>query len=335
MVHETVCVLGAGSWGTAIATLLAENGYIVNLWSYEPEVADDITRTRFNKKYLPDIKLDPNIQATTDLAQATCNVRFVFEATPVAYIREVLQKIQSCYTPEQVWVVLSKGIEQDSLLLPTQILDDVFGNVVQKAVFSGPSFAKEVAQKEITAVTVAATDCKLAETIQQMLANTYFRPYVALDMIGVQVGGALKNVITIGIGLLDGAGYTDNTKAFLLTKGLQEIKQLATVLGGNPNTLDGLSGVGDLVLTAMGKSSRNLDFGRKIGSGMSREQALASLGHVAEGANTVQSVYQLMQKHNLDLVICRNVYQVLFENKSIDAMLDELMAQPFEMECVG
>jgi glycerol-3-phosphate dehydrogenase (NAD(P)+) len=333
--NKTICVLGEGAWGTAVATLLAANGYTVNLWCYEPEVAQEIKRSRYNKKYLPDIKLDPKIQPTIDFAHATCDVQFVFEAIPVKYLREVLQQAQSCYTPEQVWVVLSKGIEQDSLLLPTQILDNVFGDEVQTAVFSGPSFAKEVANKEITAVTIAATECNLAEDLLGMLANDFFRPYATHDVIGVQVGGALKNVITIGIGLLDGAGYTENTKAFLLTKGLQEMKELATVLGGDPDTLDGLSGVGDLVLTAMGDASRNLQLGRKIGGGMPREQAVESLGHVAEGANTVQSVYQLMQKHNLDLVICRNVYEVLFEDKSVDAMLEDLMAQPLEMECAG
>ena len=330
---KRICILGAGSWGTAIATLLAENGYEVSLWCYEVEVANSIKETRENKRYLPGITLDKKIIPITDLQEAICGAQWIFEAIPIKYLRAILEQAKDCFSPEQTWVVLSKGMEQGSLLLPTQILDDVFGGVPQKAVFAGPSFAIDVAKKQITAVTVAATDCEIGLNLQKLLANRYFRPYVSLDMIGAQIGGALKNVLTLGVGMLDGAGYTDNAKAFLLTRGLHEMVLLAKVLGGRQETLYGLSGVGDLVLTSMGKLSRNLAVGKKLGQGQNLDAILKETGFVPEGINTVKSVYQLIQQKNLDLPICQGIYQVIYERKQLQDVLAHLMARPLEQEC--
>jgi len=330
---KSVCMIGEGAWGTAVATLLVHNGYTVKLWCHDASVVDTIKQTRENKRYLPGIMLDEKIEPTAQLDEAVCGVQYVFEAIPITYLRSVLQDAKPCFSQEQIWVVLSKGIEQDTLLLPTQILDDVFGTDVQKAMFAGPSFAHDVASKQITAVTIGTPDCAFGSELQKMLANEYFRPYFSTDMIGVQVGSALKNVITLGIGMLDGAGYTDNPKAFLFARGLHEIVQLAQTLGGKQETIYGLSGVGDLVLTAMGKLSKNLEVGRRLGAGQSLDEILEQTGYIPEGINTVKAVNQLIAKHKLPLPICQGIYEVIFESQSLEAMLKKLMAQPLEWEC--
>ena len=330
---KTVCMIGEGAWGTAVATLLAENGYTVKLWCYDSNVARSINEKRENDRYLPGILLDEKIQPTTDLMQATCDVKWVFEAIPVKFLCAVLQDAKECFSPNQVWVVLSKGIEQETLLLPTQMIDEVFGKHTKKAVFAGPSFAQEVATKQITAVTVAATDCEIGLKLQRILANDYFRPYITTDMMGVQLGAALKNVITIGIGLLGGAGYNDNAEAFFLTRGLNEMMLLAVALGGKQETIYGLSGVGDLVLTSMGKLSRNLEVGRRLGKGQTLDEILQETGYIPEGINSVKSICQLGKKLSLDLFICNSIYSIIFEQKSIATMFEELMQRPLEWEC--
>jgi len=330
---NTVGVLGAGAWGTAVATLLAENGYKVRLWCHESDVANTINSTRINAAYLPGIILSDRIHAVTDIAQAICESQWIFQAIPITYLRNVLESARDCYNEDQIWVVLSKGIEQKTLMLPTHIIDDVFGGNTKKAVFSGPSFAIELAKKQITAVTLAATDCTIGLELQKILANSYFRPYISLDIIGAQVGGALKNVLTLGVGMLDGALYSDNVKAFLITRGLREIVGITVALGGKQETIYGLSGVGDLVLTSMGQSSKNLAFGKRLGRGTTLTAITQESGTLPEGINTIQSVYELIQAKKLDLPICQGLYHVIFNNKNIHEFLAELMARPLEAEC--
>jgi glycerol-3-phosphate dehydrogenase (NAD(P)+) len=330
---KKVCVLGDGAWGTAVATLLAHNGYQVALWCHDPVNAQAIARTRVNERYLPGQILSERIIPTTSLEDAVCDTRWVFEAVPVQYLRSVILDAAPCFRPDQVWVVLSKGIEQDTLLLPTQIIDDVFGDTHKKAVFAGPSFAADLAHQQVTAVSVAAADCELVRELQAMLENNYFKPFFNTDLIGVQVGGAVKNVITLGVGMLEGAGYKDNTKAFLVTRGLDEMAQITKVLGGKPETLYGLSGVGDLMLTALGKLSRNLAVGKRLGRGDALQTILDELGHVPEGINTVQSIKQLAQKHHLQLPICNAVYEIIFAGKKIDHLIAALMHHSDAQEC--
>ncbi len=330
---KQIAILGEGAWGMAVATLLAQNGHSVKIWCYHAEVVEQINTQHRNEKFLPGIALDPSIKATSDMKEALCDAHWVFEAIPVKFLRSVLQEAKPCFDSDQVWVVLSKGIEQDTLLFPTQMIDSVLGASVKKAIFAGPSFAQDVAKKQITAVTVAAPDCDQAKELQQLLANDYFRPYITTDMIGVQVGAALKNVITLGVGMLDGAGYTDNAQAFLLTRGLHEMVQLATHLGGKQETVYGLSGLGDLVLTAKGSLSRNLDVGKRLGSGQPLEEILKETGYIPEGINTVQSVYQLMEKEKIDLPICWGIYEVIFTDTTVEQMLKSLMHEPLSWEC--
>lgn len=331
--NTIIALLGEGAWGTAIAQLLAHNGYTVHLWCHESEVAQAIIRDGENKKYLPGIRLNKKIIPMTDMAQAVCGVRWIFEAIPVAYLRSVLEHARACATQDQVWVILSKGIENKTLLFPTQMIDDVFQLPIKKAVFAGPSFANEVAKGSITGVTIGATDCDLSRELQQMLQNEFFRSYATTDMIGVQVGAALKNVISIGIGILDGAGYGDNPKAFLLTRGLNEMGVLAQALGGRQETLYGLSGVGDLVLTSMGKSSRNREVGRRIGVGEKLDAIMAETGYVAEGINTLKSVLDLAQAHRVQMPICQGVYEVVFGTASVADMMQRIMDESIDSEC--
>lgn len=328
-----IAVIGEGAWGTAIATLLAHNNHEVLLWCHDAAVKDSILNERINKRYLPEIMLPANIVPHTDLDQVLCEVEWIFEAIPVKFLRSIIEKAVSCERTDQKWVILSKGIEQDSLLLPSQIIDQVFKRNVPKAAVLGPSYALPLARKETTAVTVAASDCHLGRQVQKLMATDYFRPYLSLDLMGVQLGGALKNVIALAIGMMDGHGYSDNAKVFLLTRGLHEMVQLALAMGGRQETMYGLSGVGDLVLTAMGSLSRNREVGKRLGQGESLQEILRKTGYTPEGINTVQSVHQLIQKKNLKLPILSGMYAVIFEGKTLDDLIQELMDKPLEDEC--
>ncbi|HEX2978293.1 MAG TPA: NAD(P)H-dependent glycerol-3-phosphate dehydrogenase [Candidatus Babeliales bacterium] len=329
-----VAVLGEGAWGTAIATLLAQNGFTVHLWCYHKEVAQEIRTKKTNSRYLPGILLSDFIIPTTDLAELFNKSSIIFEAVPVQYLRSTLENCKKYLRSDQKWIVLSKGIENKTLLLPTQMLDDVLGPVAHKAVLVGPSFAGDVATEQITAVTLATTDCDFGLELQKMLSNDFFRPYLSLDLIGVQIGGALKNVIALAIGMLDGAGYSDNVKSFILTRGLHEMMLICQLRGGRPETVFGLSGVGDLVLTAMGERSRNREVGKRIGSGQTIQRILEQTGYIPEGVNTAASINQLIEEFSLDLPVCKGVYQIIIGTKKIDDLLNELMKRPLEQECV-
>lgn len=321
---KTVCMLGSGAWGTAVASLLADNGCQVKLWCYEPGVAESIVNKRCNERYLPDSILHENIRPITDIKKALEDVSWVFEAVPVKFLRSVLQQAKPYFLDDHVWVVLSKGIEQDSLLFPSQMIDNVFEKSVKKAVVSGPSFAKDVMLQQVTAVDVASENENIAADLKDMLENNYFRTNMLADLIGVQVGGALKNVMAVVIGMLDGAGFTDNTKAYLFTAGLDEMVQLANVLGAKKETLYGLSGVGDLVLTCMGGLSRNFMVGRRLGLGEKLDDILAKTGVIPEGINTVTSVYQLIQKQNIHLPIFETIYDVIYAGKSVKDLVTNI-----------
>lgn len=330
---KQITILGAGAWGTAIATLLADNGHSVLLWCHEPEVAQGINKNHSNQHYLPGILLSERITATADLKVALEGAEWIFEAVPVAYLRAILDQAKGWYSPIQKWVIMSKGIEQETLRLPTQIIDDVFGVHVRKAVVAGPSFAADVVRKQITGVVVASESCDDALMLQTMLANAYFRPYITTDILGVQIGSALKNVIALGIGMLKGAGYADNAQAYMLTRGLREIAQLAHSMGGKQETVYGLSGMGDLVLTSMGSSSKNMALGKLLGAGESLEQIAQRFGTLPEGLNTVKSIHRLTHRYKLTLPLCAGIYEVIFEQKPLNVMLQELMSRPLENEC--
>lgn len=331
---KRIAILGGGAYGTALATLCAANGHEVFVWCYEQKVADCIERYHMNENYLPGIMLDARIHASADMHEViSCGTQWVFEAVPVKFLRNVLEQAKQSFSRDQIWVITSKGVELNTHLLPSEIIDDVFHYVPKKVVMAGPSFAYDLAQKELTAVTVAAQDCTLGLQIQKLVANSYFRPYLSLDLIGVQLGGALKNVITLGVGMMDGAGFTDNAKAFFFTRGLHEMVELAKVQGAREQTLYGLSGIGDLVMTSMGSRSRNLEVGKRIGRGESLENILRQTGYIPEGINTVQTLNQMIQKHSLDLPVFQGIYDAIFSKKNLKHILQSLMERPLESEC--
>lgn len=330
--RHKVAVLGEGAWGTACAQLLADNDCDVILWSYDAAVAESMRSTLRNDRYLPGITLNSSLKITANLGEALHDRDWVFETTPVKFLRTVLMHAKPYVTDRQTWVVLSKGIEEHTLLLPTQIIADVLGTHVKVAVCAGPSFAKELAMRCITAVTVAIPDGTDESVLPELLANNYFRPYRSTDIIGVQVSAAFKNVIALGIGMLDGAGYLENTKAFLLSRSVQEMARLVVAMGGKQETVYGLSGIGDLVLTCMGSSSRNLTVGRRLGAGHTLENILNDTGYIPEGVNTVQSIYQLMRKYEVTLPVCQGIYDVMEGKITIHEMLTSLMQQPISGE---
>lgn len=315
-----ISVLGAGAWGTALATLLADNGHDVLLWAHEQSVVDDITDAYENKKFLPGIVLQPSINATHDLKLLARHAKIIFVTVPVAFLRSVLQKLQVDVPHDVHWVIASKGIEQHTLMLPTQIIDDQLQRPADSAVISGPSFAYDLASKQVTGLVIAAHHEDTAQCVKQLMDNAYLFTKHSSDLIGVQLAGALKNVLALGVGILDGAGYTDNTKAYFFTRCLHEITQLGIALGAQAETFYGLAGVGDMVLTAMGKLSKNVALGRALGAGQSLDAALQRIGCAPEGLNTLQSLYQLMHKKQIAMPLCKGVYDILFKQAAVASL---------------
>lgn len=329
-----ITVLGAGAWGTAIAHLLSDSGHQITLWCHEAHVAANIKEKKINEQFLPGIKLSPLIEPTTDLSLALRASSYIFLAIPVVFLRSILAQAKESFLPTQTWVILSKGIEHATLMLPSQIVDDVFGCHTQKAVLMGPSFARDLSERHITAVTLATHDLAVAQSLQEIITTPYFRPYTSSDVIGVQVGGIVKNVIALMAGILEGAGMTsDNTRSYIITLGLKEMMHIAVALGGRQETIFGLSGVGDLILTATGKSSKNLSFGKELGKGTSFEELRKKWITLPEGVNSVQSIHQIIQKHSLEMPICAGVYAIIFQNKTVALFINDLMKRPLERDC--
>lgn len=322
---KKIAMLGAGAWGTSISHLLADNGYHVGLWSCERDVVDEITQTRFNTKYLPNVHLADRIVATNNLSEALHNAEFVFEATPVKYLRTVCEQVKrdvpdAVYLP---WVILSKGIEQHTHMLPSQILHDVFGKL-EHVVVGGPNFAQEVAAKAFTTTTVASHNQILAHNVAVLLHNRYFKTFLSNDDIGVQLAGAFKNVIALAAGIAAGAGYKENARAYIVTQGLHEMAALTQYLGGKMETMYGLSGLGDLFLTAASDLSKNVTAGKKLGSGVSLDQLEQYLSVLPEGINTVQSIHEMITKHHLVLPLSRGTYDFIFQGEPIQTVLEDI-----------
>lgn len=316
--ESKVTILGGGAFGTSIATLLANNGYDVSLWCYEKEVVDQINNEHENKKFFPSFRLDEKIKATLDLKEALSGSKFVFQAIPVKFLRDILTKAKDYFTENQIIISLSKGIEQESFLLPTQIINDVLHRKEKVFSMAGPNFAKEIAQKYYTSTILAGDENDLLNDIRNILQNDYFKVYFSDDLIGVQVGSALKNVITLAAGIIKGAfPEHSNLLASAITIGLLETAQLTKVLGGKEKSIYDLSGLGDLILTSTGNLSRNLKFGILFGQGKTIDQVQKEIPVLPEGLNTVKSVYDFAKNNNLDLPICTNIYEVIFENKDI------------------
>ncbi|WP_426749344.1 NAD(P)H-dependent glycerol-3-phosphate dehydrogenase [Myxococcus sp. Y35] len=330
-------VIGSGSFGTALANVLAVNCEEVRLWGREPSVVEAINTQHENPAYLKGIPISERVRATNDLQEALAGSELVVLATPSHATREVVAKAKA-YLPRHVPIVtVSKGIENETLLTMTELLEDCLPEEFHPylAVLSGPSFAKELARRMPTVVTIASHWDKVALRCQKALQTETFRSYTSTDVVGVQYGGALKNVIAIAAGMADGLGMGHNARAAIITRGLAEITRLAVRKGANPLTLSGLSGMGDLVLTCTGELSRNRHVGMELGKGRKLPDILADMKEVAEGVKTARSARDLELKTGVELPICHQVYLIAHEGKSARTAVVDLMTRQPKSELAG
>lgn len=320
-----IAVLGSGGWGTALAMLLAENGHTVTLWSYLEEESRRLQQTRENP-LLPGVTLPESLSYTWDLSCVRgCGV--VVMATPSFGVRSTAEGIRGMLTPETILVSVSKGIEKGSSLRMTEIIRQATGDLCPVVALSGPSHAEEVARRVPTAVVSACPDQAAAETVQDLFLNDRFRVYSSSDVVGVELGAALKNVMALCTGCCTGMGYGDNTKAMLMTRGLAETARLGVALGGRRETFAGLAGMGDLIVTCTSMHSRNRRAGILLGQGKSVGQALAETGGVVEGYYAAASMHQLAEKTGVEMPICRCVYEILYRQRPVQEVARELMGR--------
>jgi glycerol-3-phosphate dehydrogenase (NAD(P)+) len=327
----TIGILGAGGWGTALACIAADNGHRVILWAREAAVAEAINRNRENITYLPGVSIPSCVEATSE-ANAVAHADLVVLAIPTQHLRSALQMYRFPITGKLI-VNAAKGIERGTHLRISQVLRQVIGVASDDyVVVSGPSHAEEVARGVPTTVVAASSSESAAEIVQRALGTPTFRIYRSLDVVGVELGGALKNVIAIAAGIIDGLQMGDNTKAALVTRGLAEIARLGTELGANPMTFSGLSGLGDLFVTCTSRHSRNRLVGERIGRGESLHEILASMKMVAEGIETTVSALELASDYGIEMPIAEQVYCILFEGKDPRAAISELMTRQIKRE---
>ncbi len=331
---DRIGVIGAGSWGTTLAHLLAEKGYVVSLWVYEKDLVEAIQKTRENTLYLSGFPLSERIDPSGDIEKVTRGRRLLVMVVPSHVYRSVAVHMIPHLEKNAVIVSATKGIENETLLTMSgiwkELLPESLG--VRVVTLAGPSFAREVMQKTPTAVTVAAEDLETAKEVQHVFHTPYFRVYTSPDKVGVELAGALKNVIAIAAGVCDGLGYGLNTRAALITRGLAEITRLGVRLGAHPLTFAGLSGIGDLLLTCTGDLSRNRTVGFRLGRGESLEEILADMRMVAEGIRTCTSVHALAKKMNVEMPICEQMYKILQEKKDPRQAVWDLMERDLKSE---
>lgn len=330
----SVGVIGSGAWGTALGQLMADNGAEVIAWAYEPEVVEEINVEHENRTFLPGVTLPPSYRATGDLEEAIRGRDLILVVVPSHVLRGVMTQVTTKLPKDVPVVTATKGIENESLKLMSEVLEEVLPDAIHSglAYLSGPSFAKEVAQKLPTAVSIAARDARLADRVQEMMATPYFRTYSTTDVVGVELGGALKNVMAIAAGACDGLGFGYNTVTALITRGLAEMNRMAVKKGAHPLTLAGLSGMGDLVLTCMGGLSRNRTVGQKLGQGMTLEEITRDMKQVAEGVRTAKSAHLLAKRENVDMPITAVVHAMLYEGVPAASAVEALMSRSLKRE---
>ncbi len=330
---KKVVVLGAGSWGTALALVLAKKGYQVHLWGRDKEKVEQIKLLKENVPYLPGVFLPDNIEATDDLEEALFDKKYIVLATPSSNIRGVCHKIKNMINKNNIIISAAKGIELETLKRMSELIEE---ELVEKSpnitIISGPSHAEEVGRGIPTAIVVGSKDKNAAEEVQDLFMSPEFRVYTNLDLIGIEYGSALKNVIALGTGIADGIGYGDNAKAALITRGLTEIARLGVSAGANPLTFAGLTGVGDLVVTCTSKYSRNRRAGIQIGKGVPLKHVLQQIGMVVEGVPATQAACQLGGKYRVPMPICEQIYAVLFKDKNVQEACYDLMMRDKKYE---
>ena len=331
---SSISLFGAGSWGTALAAHLAKAGRDVTLWARRPDAADQMRHTHYNAKYRRDLLLPDAVQVTSDVEAAAAAASLWAMAVPAPHLRSVAERVQP-HTREDVTVVsLAKGIEKDSLLTMTQMLDAVLSDLPSDriGVLYGPSHSEEVGKGQPTTVVAAAPVPDRVHQIRSPFQTDSFCVYGSTDVMGVEIGGSAKNVLAIAAGISDGVGYGDNVKATLMTRGLAEMRRLGLALGARPETFLGLTGIGDLIVTCTSQHSRNRYFGEQVGEGKTFEEVRSEMGMVAEGLHTAQAVYELAERHDLDMPIATAVYSILFEDAPPQKTLKRLVTEPSDRE---
>ncbi|MTV82433.1 NAD(P)H-dependent glycerol-3-phosphate dehydrogenase [Secundilactobacillus folii] len=327
---EKIAVLGAGSWGSILANLLDENGNDVSLWSYNPDQVNELNQHHTNTAYIKDFTYSETLVAYSDMKQALDGATTVLFVVPTKAVRSVAQQAKAALADlntKPALIHASKGIEQGTYKRISEILAEEIPADLRSSitVLSGPSHAEDVAKRDITLVTAASADLSAAEHVQKLFMNRYFRVYTNSDVIGVEIAAALKNIIALGTGALNGLGYGDNAKAALMTRGLAEISRLGASFGANPLTFIGLAGVGDIIVTGTSKNSRNYRAGDELGRGQSLDEVIDTMGMVIEGVATTKSAYELSKQRGVEMPITEAIYQVLYEGKDIRQAISDLM----------
>jgi glycerol-3-phosphate dehydrogenase (NAD(P)+) len=331
---EKIGIIGAGAWGTALALLLADKGHDIALWMYEKDLAEETRRDRENRVYLPGFVLPANITVTPSLDEAVRDRPFVLSVVPSHTVRTVSSQLAPYLADNAVIVSASKGIEIETLMPLSDVLRETLPSKFHNRLcfLSGPSFAREVALKLPTAVALASYDPEAGNLVQKLMSTPYFRVYTNADVIGVELGGSIKNVIAIAAGVLEGLGFGYNTMAALLTRGLSEMSRLGTALGADPRTFSGLAGMGDLVLTCTGGLSRNRTLGVRLGKGEKLDDILKSAKTVAEGVKTAKAARELARKNGIDMPIVEEIYKILYEGKDPLQATKDLMGRELKGE---
>ncbi|ACD91437.1 MAG: NAD(P)H-dependent glycerol-3-phosphate dehydrogenase [Chlorobium limicola] len=326
-----IAVLGAGSWGTTLAVLLARKGYAVNLWAHRPEFADQLAAERENRRYLNGVRFPDTLRVFTSLHEAVSPADMVVTAVPSQALRETVEQIRDLPMQGRVIVNVAKGIELKTGKRMSEVLLEALPGVRISGVAAlyGPSHAEEVSKEQPTTVVASSPSVETANRVQEVFHTSMFRVYTNTDIIGVEIAGSVKNIIAIAAGISDGIGYGDNAKAAIITRGLAEMSRLAVSLGGDPVTVSGLAGIGDLVVTCLSRHSRNRYVGEEIGRGRSLDDVVAHMNMVAEGVFTSKAVYDLSRTKGVEMPITQAVYEMLFEGKPVQqAILDLMTREP-------
>ena len=328
---KKVAVIGSGSWGTALAVMLQKHGHHVVIWSRRQDAVDEMQRERENKRYLPGVLLPEGLDLTTDREKAVKDAEIIILSVPSKAVRQTAMDFAPYFTPNQVLVNVAKGLEESSLKRLSQVIQECVPQC-QVCVLSGPSHAEEVARDIPTTCLIASENEETAKMVQGEFMNPRFRLYTNTDVIGVEMGAALKNVMALAAGASDGLGFGDNTKAAIMTRGIAEMRRLGVEMGGRTETFAGLSGIGDLIVTCTSMHSRNRRAGILLGQGQSLEETLAEIKMVVEGVNTVQAAYKLAKEHNVEMPITNAIYEVLFEGKNTKQAVLDLMGRDGKAE---
>jgi len=330
-----ISVFGAGSWGTALSLSLASQGHSVTLWARRPEIASGILETRHNPDYLTDAEIPVGVEVQTDLACAAESSDYWVIAIPSHAVRSIAKDLFKYADRQKIVICVAKGIEIETEMTMTQVLADVMSSVVPEENFValyGPSHAEEVAVGKPTALVAAASKNDRAELVQRIFMKDRLRIYVNTDLLGVEIGGSVKNIIAIASGISDGLGFGDNTRATLITRGIAEIQRLGSALGAEPSTFAGLTGLGDLVATCTSSHSRNRYLGEAIGRGESLDHIMSSMNMIAEGVKTTKAVYHMALRHGVDMPITEAIYKILFEELHLDDLVQRLMSRSAKQE---